>query len=102
LATFFFGAAFLAATAVPALVVVFFGAAFGVDFLAARLLVAVAFTGVALAAAALGADFVAALAGAFLLVLVVEVDFDFLLDPNTFDQPSAYLLFVPTRVIVTV
>jgi hypothetical protein len=93
LAAFFLGAAFLAATAVPALVVVFFGAGLGVAFLAARLLVAVAFTGVALAAA---------LAGALLLALVGEVDFDFLLVPNTFDQPSAYLLFVPTRVIVTV
>lgn len=83
----------MAATAVPDLVVVFFGAALGVAFLAAKLLVAVAFTGVA---------FAAALAGALLLVLAVEVDFDFLLVPNTFDQPSAYLLFVPTRVIVTV
>lgn len=91
----------MAATAVPALVVVFFGATFGVAFFAARLLVAVAFTGVAFAAA-FGAGLAAVLAGVLLPDFAGEVDFDFLLAPNTFDQPSAYLLFVPTRVIVTV
>lgn len=85
----------------PALVVVFLAAALGAAFCEARVLVEVALAGVALAAAAFGADLVAALAEVLLLALAGEVDFVFLLDPNTLDQPSAYLLFVPTRVIVT-
>lgn len=101
MAAFFLGAAFFDATAVPALVVVFFGEAFGAAFWAAKVLVAVALVAGALAAA-LGADLVVALAGVLLLVLLLDEVFDFLLAPKTLDQPSAYLLLVPTRVIVTV
>jgi hypothetical protein len=95
LEAFFLGALFLEATAVlPWLVFL------GEDFFAAKALLADAF------AVALPEDFEAAALVAELfaeapLLAELLVEVDFLLDPKTFDQPSAYLEFVPTRVIVT-
>ena len=99
----FLGAAFFFATATPEdfLAVVFLGLFFSNVALAETafdvVLVAVPFPLAALAPVDLVLE---DLAGADLLDVELEPLF-FLLDPNANSQPEAYLLLVPTRVIVT-